>query len=501
MLLKAGTTSVSTYFILRDTTTNQPKTGVTITGIGVGYTRAGAALAGTATLTALANAASAWAANYGFEVDATNAPGLYRIDWPDAAFAAGVRMVMLSVHAANVIPEQLRVELNAAVDAVAVSGDTSTADNLELMAKTGGAGAKLTLTQLNVVAGSNDTAVVITGSGTGNGMSITSGSGATGTGLVIASAATNGSGMTIVGKGTGDGLQVGSGNTLPTAAGHAVNVAAGVPTRAGLFVKSKGAAPAVWMLGDGTYGATGLLINAGETYSPSLLVGNYQTGGAFAAGKCLFIGHMSATIGMSILGAGSDAALSLIGGSDSGTGLEIIAGATGKGMTIAGGATSGDALSISATSGNAILATAGTSGAGMKLVGVGAGKYDLDVTTKGVGGNITGNLSGSAGSLTGYVAPANGDITAIKAKTDNLPATPASQADVTGVSAALLAAALSQSPQPGSVGEALVAALANAKNKLAITGTTMTLYKADGTTPLYAWTLNSPTEPTSRVPA
>ena len=133
----------------------------------------------------------------------------------------------------------------------------------------------------------------------------------------------------------------------------------------------------------------------------------------------------------------------------------------------------------------------------MKLVGLGSGQYDLNVATKGIGGN----LSGSVDSLTGYVAPANSDITAIRAKTDLLPATPASQADVTGVSAALLAAALSQSPTAGTVGEALVAALANAKNKLAITGTTMTLYKADGTTPLYAWTLNSPTEPTSRIPS
>ncbi|MCY2930408.1 MAG: hypothetical protein NTV86_13090 [Planctomycetota bacterium] len=64
-----------------------------------------------------------------------------------------------------------------------------------------------------------------------------------------------------------------------------------------------------------------------------------------------------------------------------------------------------------------------------------------------------------------------------------------------------LAAALSACPAAGTVGEALVAALANAKNKIAISGTTLTLYKADGSTPLYVWTLNSPTEPTSRTPA
>lgn len=65
----------------------------------------------------------------------------------------------------------------------------------------------------------------------------------------------------------------------------------------------------------------------------------------------------------------------------------------------------------------------------------------------------------------------------------------------------LTATALSEAPTAGTVGEALLYALAVGKYKLAISGTTMTLYKADGITALKAWTLNSATNPTSRTPA
>ena len=65
----------------------------------------------------------------------------------------------------------------------------------------------------------------------------------------------------------------------------------------------------------------------------------------------------------------------------------------------------------------------------------------------------------------------------------------------------LTATALSEAPTAGTVGEALLYALATGKYKLAISGTTMTLYKANGTDALKTWTLNSATNPTSRTPA
>ena len=112
MIVKAGSTSVSTYVVLRSSSTGAALTGATITGISIAYTRNGAALSGPTSLTALANAAAAFAANKGVEVDATNAPGLYRIDWPDAAFASGVRNVILSVSYSGAFSEHVRCELS-----------------------------------------------------------------------------------------------------------------------------------------------------------------------------------------------------------------------------------------------------------------------------------------------------------------------------------------------------------------------------------------------------
>lgn len=65
------------------------------------------------------------------EVDATNLPGLYRLDPPDAAYASGADEVVFHLKgAANMAPVSVRVTL-AGVDVTSVSGDTAAADNLE----------------------------------------------------------------------------------------------------------------------------------------------------------------------------------------------------------------------------------------------------------------------------------------------------------------------------------------------------------------------------------
>lgn len=66
------------------------------------------------------------------EVDGTNMPGVYRLDLPDAVVASGVRsaVIMLS-GAANMVPCLIEIDLQAQADAVAISGDTTAADNLE----------------------------------------------------------------------------------------------------------------------------------------------------------------------------------------------------------------------------------------------------------------------------------------------------------------------------------------------------------------------------------
>jgi hypothetical protein len=88
-------------------------TGLTITDFDLSYTRSGAATAAKADATDLGSASAAHTDNGGYEVDPTDCPGLHRFDFPDAAFAAGVREVILTVKHTSCFTESLRVEIDA----------------------------------------------------------------------------------------------------------------------------------------------------------------------------------------------------------------------------------------------------------------------------------------------------------------------------------------------------------------------------------------------------
>ena len=111
MIVAPGSTDVTTYFALRLTASGLDATALTITGIDLQYTRSGAAPSAKVDATALAATDSAHGDNQAIEIDATDQPGLYRVDWPDAAFAAGVREVILTVKVATAFTEHMRVEL------------------------------------------------------------------------------------------------------------------------------------------------------------------------------------------------------------------------------------------------------------------------------------------------------------------------------------------------------------------------------------------------------
>lgn len=108
MQVANGATDVTTYFVLRDATTHAPKTDVTITDIDLYYVEQGAAISAKADATALAAADSAHGDNQAFHVG----QGLYRVDWPDAAFDGGVgKVVNLIVVCTGVDTTFLEVEL------------------------------------------------------------------------------------------------------------------------------------------------------------------------------------------------------------------------------------------------------------------------------------------------------------------------------------------------------------------------------------------------------
>jgi hypothetical protein len=122
MLVAGGSTNITTYFALRLTADGTAATGLTIAGIDLQYTRSGVAPSAKADATALVATDSAHADNKAIEIDATDQPGLYRVDWPDAAFVAGVREVILTVKVATAFTEHLRVEIDGEVNVVEWGG-------------------------------------------------------------------------------------------------------------------------------------------------------------------------------------------------------------------------------------------------------------------------------------------------------------------------------------------------------------------------------------------
>lgn len=91
----AGSTSVSLYFNLQDETTTAPVVGKVAADIVGSYWRQGG-LRVAITMSNLAAVDSAYSSGGMKEVDATNMPGLYRVDVPDAALASGADFVVFS---------------------------------------------------------------------------------------------------------------------------------------------------------------------------------------------------------------------------------------------------------------------------------------------------------------------------------------------------------------------------------------------------------------------
>lgn len=111
MHIRPGSVDVTLYVKLVDAATGAPATGLTITDLDLQYTRNRTVPSAKADATALAGANAAHADGGMAEIDATYSPGLYRVDWPDAAFAAGAAQVALAITGAAIEPELMTVEL------------------------------------------------------------------------------------------------------------------------------------------------------------------------------------------------------------------------------------------------------------------------------------------------------------------------------------------------------------------------------------------------------
>ncbi len=121
MIITKGATDVSVYYYIRQdasaTSPGEPVTGLLFSNIETGgsasYARQGAARVDL-TLITLASASAAHSDGGFILVDDTNMPGLYRCDYPDAAFATGVNVVTLQIVVAsanNAVADPIFVQL------------------------------------------------------------------------------------------------------------------------------------------------------------------------------------------------------------------------------------------------------------------------------------------------------------------------------------------------------------------------------------------------------
>lgn len=124
MNIAAGSTDQTVYFKLVDAT-GQPATGLTVTDLDMTYVRDRAA-AVKADATALGSVDASHADNKIIEVDATNAPGLHRTDWPDAAFASGVDRVQLIVNGSAIDPAVIEVDLDSGAQLAKIGTGSAT---------------------------------------------------------------------------------------------------------------------------------------------------------------------------------------------------------------------------------------------------------------------------------------------------------------------------------------------------------------------------------------
>lgn len=131
-----GAAGKGVHFLLRDAATAQPKTALVAASAGAlaSYARAGGSVV-PVTLSDLASAAAPWSAGGFKELDAAGAPGLYRLDLPDAALAAGTAFVTVSLGFTGVLGEAALVLLQQPLSNL---GSGAVAWQIQINKSTGG---------------------------------------------------------------------------------------------------------------------------------------------------------------------------------------------------------------------------------------------------------------------------------------------------------------------------------------------------------------------------
>lgn len=405
--IKKGATSQSVYVEILDSTstTGGRKTGLAFdtAGLTAYYVRnQGSATA--ITLATLAAANSAWSSGGFKEVDATNMPGVYRLDVPDAALASGA--------------DDVSITLKGATGMAQVSLNLPLVDNLasDVYARLGAPAGASVSADIAQVYGVVDTEIAAVKAKTDNLPSDP----ADASDIAAAFGTVNGTLATIAGyidtevaaiKAKTDSL------TFTVAGQVDCNVTnwkgATAPAMTGDAFARLGAPAGVSVSAD---------VAAVKAVLPAALVS----------------GRIDASVGAMASGVVTAAALATDAGAeiadavwDEAISGHLTAGSTGNALNAAGSA--GDPWST---------ALPGAYGAGS------AGKI--------IGDNINATISSRLASAS-YTAPDNASITAIKAKTDNLPTDPADQSLIIAATDAL-ATLIGDVPTNAELSTALAAA-------------------------------------------
>lgn len=150
LTLAPDSTSHSIVVRLQNTSDGSSAVGVTITGLTIAYTRERAAAVST-TATALSTVNAAYSSGKAIEIDGTNAPGDYRVDFPNAAFAAGVNSVTLVVNGPTCFSRPVVVQLVDLTDVVLMATDLANLRDMSKNAVTAGTVSDAAATTLSFV--------------------------------------------------------------------------------------------------------------------------------------------------------------------------------------------------------------------------------------------------------------------------------------------------------------------------------------------------------------
>lgn len=163
-----GSTDVTTYFVLRDSTNHAPKTDVTVSDLDLYYQEQGAAQAAKADATALAAADSAHADNKAYHCG----NGIYRVDWPDAAFDGGVgKEVVLIVVCSGCDTVYERILLSPPANTVSIEGTGATDQIRDAIVDDG---VRIDASALNTLSGHDPGEAIMGATDLGTGSGLTS---------------------------------------------------------------------------------------------------------------------------------------------------------------------------------------------------------------------------------------------------------------------------------------------------------------------------------------